>query len=460
MPLRPPAPITAPGPRGGVMLRSIATIRRDPMRFLAAMRDEYGAVLQFPIPQPPTYLVSDVDAVRRVLVGNARAYGKRTPQYSTLSLVTGEGLLTADTESWRVQRPLVQPAFHRAGLDLVADHVRGGVDRLLARWTRYDGVVVDVDAAMMRTALEVVGSSLFSSDLSEDAAQLADATLAALDVVVKKARTPLPAPMWVPTPTNIVLRRAVGRLDAAVDAMLRDRAAHPLPDGAAPRDLLDLLLAAHRDDGTTLSRRQVRDQVVTFVVAGHETVASALTWAWQLLATAPAVHARVLAEVDAVLGGRSATFDDLPSLPWTAAVFDEVLRLYPPAWLITRRALADDELAGVAVPAGALVIISPWIVHRDPGAWPEPERFAPSRFLDADGSRRRDVPATPAYLPFGAGPRLCIGRDMALLEGVLVLASLVAHVDLEPVGPAPRAVPLVTIRPAGGLPMRVRVRRP
>jgi cytochrome P450 len=458
MPLRPPAPITAPGPRGGVMLRSIGAIRRDPLRFLAAMRDEYGPVLQFPIPQPPTYLVSDVDAVRRVLVGNARAYGKRTPQYSTLSLVTGEGLLTADTEPWRVQRPLVQPAFHRAGLDLVADHVRDAVDRLLVRWTTYDGVVVDVDAAMMHTALEVVGSSLFSSDLSADAAQLADATLDALDVVVKKARTPLPAPLSVPTPTNVVLRRAIARLDATVDTMLRDRAAHPLPEGAPPRDLLDLLLAAHGDDGSTLSRRQVRDQVVTFVVAGHETVASALTWAWQLLATNPDVLARVRGEVDSVLAGRSATFDDLPALHWTAAVFDEVLRLYPPAWLITRRSLEADELAGVEVPAGALVIVSPWIVHRDPAAWPDPDRFDPGRFLDADGARRRDVSAIPAYLPFGAGPRLCIGRDMALLEGVLVLASLVAHVDLEPVGPAPRAVPLVTIRPAGGLPMRVRVR--
>ena len=459
MPLRRPAPMTAPGPAGGVMLRSIGAIRRDPLAFLAAMRAEHGPVLQFPIPQPPTYLVSDVEAVRRVLVTNARAYGKRTPQYSTLALVTGEGLLTADTEPWRVQRPLVQPAFHRAGLDLVADHVRGAVDRLLTRWTSYDRAVVDVDAAMMRTALEVVGASLFSSDLSDDAEQLADATVAALDVVVKKARTPLPVPMSVPTPTNVVLRRAVGRLDATVDAMLSARAAHPLPEGAPPRDLLDLLLASHGDDGVALSPQQVRDQVVTFVVAGHETVASALTWAWQLLATHPDVLERVRAEVDAVLGSRSATFADVPHLPWTAAVFDEVLRLYPPAWLVTRRSLVADELAGIAVPADALVIISPWIVHRDPQAWPDPDRFDPSRFLDDAGSRRRDVAAMPAYLPFGAGPRLCIGRDMALLEGVLVLASLVARVDLEPVGPAPRAVPLVTIRPAGGLPMRVRVRR-
>jgi cytochrome P450 len=459
VPLPRPAPITAPGPPGAVMLRSFGAIRRDPLAFLAAMRAEYGDLLQFPVPRPPTYLVSDPEAVRRVLVTNARAYGKRTLQYSTLSLVTGEGLLTADTDVWRPQRALVQPAFHRAGLDLVAGHVAVAVDRLLARWSESDGTVVDVDAAMMHLALEVVGASLFGSDLSGDAERLADATLEALDVVVRKSRTPLPVPMSVPTPTNLVLRRSVSKLDSAVDAMLADRATRPLAPGAPPRDMLDLLLAAHGDDGSFLSRRQVRDQVVTFIVAGHETVASALTWAWHLLASHPEVASRMRAEVASACRRPRPGFDDLVRLPFTAAVLDEVLRLYPPAWLVTRRANAADTLAGVEVPTGALVIISPWLVHHDPHVWPDPERFAPERFLDVDGARRRDVAALPAYLPFGAGPRMCIGRDMALLEGALVLASLVAEVDLEPVGEPPRAVPLVTIRPASGLPMRVRLRR-
>jgi cytochrome P450 len=389
-------------------------------------------------------------------VTNAKGYGKRTLQYTTLSLVTGEGLLTADTEAWRPQRRIVQPAFHRESLGLVAGHVRTAVDRLLQRWSERDGEVVDVDAAMMHLALEVVGSSLFGSDLSPDAERLADATLAALDVVVRKARSPLPVPVAVPTPTNVVLRRAVGRLDAAVEAMLADRATRPLAEGEPPRDLLDLLLTARDDEGARLSRAQVRDQVVTFIVAGHETVASALTWAWHLLATNPEAWGRLRTEADAAAPvGTSA---DLARLPWTAAVLDETLRLYPPAWLVTRRSLAPDVLGGVPVPADALVIMSPWLVHRHPAAWSDPERFDPSRFLDAEGHRRRDLVASPAYLPFGAGPRLCIGRDMALLEGVLVLAALAARVDLEEVGPAPRAVPLVTIRPADGLPMRVRLR--
>jgi cytochrome P450 len=440
------------------MLRAIGPIRRDPLRFLADMRAAYGDVLQFPIPDPPTYLVTDPDAVRRVLVTNARSYGKRTLQYTTLSLVTGEGLLTADTEAWRPQRRLVQPAFHHGTLELVADHVRTATDKLVGEWGERDGAIVDVDEAMMHLALEVVGNALFGSDLSGDADRLAQATLDALDIVVKKARTPLAIPLRVPTPTNLALRRAVSQLDSAVEAMLVDRAAHPLA-GGEPRDMLDLLLLAHDDDGSILSRRQVRDQVVTFIVAGHETVASALTWAWHLLAENPDAAERLRAEADAVCPGGSPRFADLPRLPYAAAVMDEVLRLYPPAWLVTRRAREADVLAGVEVPENALVILSPWLVHRHESAWPEPERFDPARFLDAQGGRRRDIATDAAYLPFGAGPRLCIGRDMALLEGTLVLAGMISRVELRSVAPGPRALPLVTIRPEGGLGMRVRRRQ-
>jgi len=264
-------------------------------------------------------------------------------------------------------------------------------------------------------------------------------------------------PLSVPTPSNIVLRRAVRHLDDAVDAMLAERASRPLPEGAAARDMLDLLLLTRDDDGRTLSAREVRDQVVTFIVAGHETVASALTWAWDLLATHPEAADRLRAEADA-LGG-APTFDDLPRLPYAAAVMDETLRLYPPAWVITRRALEDDVLGGVPVAADALVIVSPWLVHRHEAEWDRPEEFDPARFLTSAGERRRDVAAAAAYIPFGAGPRLCIGRDMALLEGTLVLASLARAVDFHAVQESPRPVPLVTVRPDGGLPLRVRLRR-
>lgn len=449
-------PATAPGPAGPEMAAAFLAIRRDPLRYLERVWRAYGDVVQFPVPRPPSYLVVDPGAVRRVLVSNARSYGKRTLQYSALSLVTGEGLLTADTEAWRRQRRLVQPAFHHETLTEVGRHVGTAAGRLLDDWDRRpEGAEVDVDAAMMHTALEVVGRALFGTDLSGDAERLVTATLSSLDVVVARARVPLTPPSWVPTPGNRVLRRSVHALDTAVVAMvgerLRARRAGARPAG----DMLDLLLDARDDAGEGLTTDEVRDQIVTFVVAGHETVASALTWAWWLLAAHPAAAAALQDEADAVLGGRPATAADLGSLPYARAVFDEALRLYPPAWLITRDARDGDVLGGREIPAGALVILSPWLVHRHPAAWPAAEEFRPERFLpggDADRS---------AFLPFGAGPRLCIGRDFAYVEGVLLLASIAARYSLDAApGQRPQhAEPLVTVRPAHGLRLRLRRRR-
>ena len=439
------------------MVRAIGEIRRDPLSFLNRMQAKFGDVVQFPIPDPPTYLVSDPEAARRVLVGNARAYGKRTIQYTTLSLVTGEGLLTADTDLWRGQRRRLQPAFHHSTLELIADHVRTSTDRMLDGWAKSNSSIVDIDAAMMHLALEVVGKSLFGADLSGDASRLARATVEALDIVVKKARSPLSLPLRVPTPANVSLRKAIANLDSAVDAMLAERATRRLAEGEPPRDMLDLLLAA-ADDGQTMSRDEIRNQIITFIVAGHETVASALTWAWQLLVMHPSTLQRLRDEAAPVVNEGGPYFADLARLPYTAAVVDEVLRLYPPAWLITRRSHEDDELAGIAVGAESLVIVSPWLVQRHPSIWDRPNQFIPERFLDSDGQRRRDLINGPGYIPFGAGPRLCIGRDMALVEAVLVLAAVATRIELTPVGPTPVAMPLVTIRPQGGLPMSVRVR--
>lgn len=446
-------PATAPGPSGPQMLTAFGAIRRDPLQFLAAMQTRYGDVVQFPIPQPPTYLVADAEAARHVLAGNARNYGKRTLQYSALSLVTGEGLLVADTPAWRRQRPLVQPAFHRDSIDRIGEHVAVAVDRLLAEWGALParGAVVDVDEAMMRVTLEIVGASLFGTDLSGDADRLARATLRALDVVVARARVPVTPPSWVPTPANRRLSSAVRELDDAVASMIARR------DGSGgSADMLDLLLTAH-DGDDALSAREVRDQVITFVVAGHETVASALSWAWWLLARDRAAQERLQAEADEVLGGRLPTTADAVRLPYARAVFDEAMRLYPPAWLVTRRSLGPDVLAGREVPGDALIILSPYLVHRDPRVWERPGQFDPERFL---GARARGGAASAGFWPFGAGPRLCIGREFAYLEAVLLLAAIAGRVRVseQPGIPEPHAEPLVTIRPVGlhgGLPLRV-----
>jgi cytochrome P450 len=431
------------------MLGSFGAIRKNPLAYLDSVWRSYGDVVQFPVPKPPSYLVNDPEGVRSVLVANARNYGKATIQYSALSLVTGEGLLSADTPEWKRQRPMVQPAFHRETLTSIVAHVTTAAERIVDDWSSLPaGAVVDIDAAIMNAALEIVGHALFGSDLSADADALTTATLDALDVVIARARVPITPPAWVPTPGNRKLSSSVAALDGAVRSMLDSRGMREVP-----QDMLDLLIAARDEQGTALTETEIRDQVVTFIVAGHETVASALTWTFALLAENPEVMRALQAEADAVLGGNAAQFADYQRLPYARAVIDETLRLYPPAWLITRNSLGDDQLGGYEVPNGSLVIMSPWLLHRHPEVWANPDRFDPQRFIDGAVDRS-------AFIPFGAGPRQCIGRDFAYVEAVLLLSSLVAHFDLEyPAGrQRPPAVPLVTMRPLGGLHLRIRAR--
>ncbi|SDQ07262.1 cytochrome P450 [Quadrisphaera sp. DSM 44207] len=441
------------------MLRDLLAIRRDPLAYLARTAARHGDLVAFPLPRTPVLLVNTVAGARRVLVENAGAWSKRTVQYGALSLVTGSGLLTSDGTAWRSARRAVQPAFHPAGLGAVAEQSVAAAERMRTRWSAAggdgggDGGVVDVDAAALQATLEVVGRTLFGSDVADDGERVVSAVLQALDVVIARARTPLPVPQRAPTRANRRLARARRVLDEVVERVVSRRRAAGV--AAGDTDLLALLLRAV--DAGALPPQAVRAELVTMVIAGHETVASALTWTLHQLAQHPEAQARLHAELDAVLGGRAPTWEDLPSLRWTRAVVDEALRLQPPAWVVTRRAEADDVVDGVAVPAGALAIVSPWLLHRRADAFADPARFDPERFLEGSGA-----PAVPrgAYLPFGAGSRLCIGRDFALVETVLVLAALLRDRRVEPVGDRPPVVQaLVTLRPRGGLPLRLRTRR-
>jgi cytochrome P450 len=447
------------------MLRAMRRIGDDPLAFLAEQWRRHGDVVQFPIPSPPTYLISDPDDVRAVLVGRSRDVTKDTIQYRALSRVTGQGLLTSNNPVWREHRRVLQPAFHTDTLPAVAGHTARAAARLLDRLEVGDGGIVDIDAEVMTLALEVVGDSLFGHELGPVADRLAAATLTALGEVVSLARMPLRAPGWIPTPGNRRMARSLAELDAAVAAILAQRNTQGPSD---PHDMLDMLLAS------PLDRVAVRDEIVTFLVAGHETVASALTWALVQLGTHPDMADRVAAEADEVLSGTipeegagagpragAAPVVDLSVLARlrvARAVIDEAMRLHPPAWLITRSTTADMELGGSHVPAGSLVIISPWIVHRHPSAWDAPEEFRPDRFLPApaaSGARVGNPVTRTAYIPFGAGPRMCIGRDFAYAEAVLSLAMICRAVRLAPSGTPVRALPLVTIRPDRPALMRV-----
>lgn len=454
------------------MLRDIVAIFRDPLGYLGTVRAEFGPVVAFPTQPTRAWFVDDPDAVDRVLRTNAGNYTKKTVQYGALSLLTGNGLLTADNPQWLPRRRQVGPAFHRRTLERLVGCVGAAADGLDAEFaSRVPGAGgtgatptrVDVDGPLMRATLDVVSRGLFSADLGRrdvtadlgrrDENDIAGAVLDGLEEVMRRATRPLHAPRSWPTPGNRRLTRSLATLDAAVDAVVTSRAGAPTP---ADPDVLDLLLATLGDDP-----RAIRDEAVTLVVAGHETVASAMEWAAHLLATHPEVQDRTAEEAARVLGDRDQplTLADVARLPLARAVLDETLRLYPPAWVVTRRATADDELAGHRLPAGTLVIVSPWVRHRDPAAWDEPPAFDPGRFLDHNRDPDTDArPTRPtgAYLPFGIGPRLCVGRDFALLEATLLLARLTLRWRLAPV-PGHRVLPnpRVTVRPRGGLPLLV-----
>ncbi len=434
------------------MLTEMRSIFANPVDYLLRVWREYGDVVQFPIPRPPTYLINSAEGVRRVLVANNANYGKSTIQYRSLSMVTGEGLLTADTAAWKRQRPLIQFAFRHDTLPGLVPHVNAAGDKLVAHWSATSpGTVVDVDQAMMEAALEVVGHALFGTDLSSEAERLTAATLEALDVVIARSRVPVSPPAWLPTPSNRRLARSVRDLDGAVRGILAGRDDSQSDQGQL--DMVGILLTARDDKGQALTSAEIRNQIVTFIVAGHETVASALTWAWALLAAHPEVQRRLQEESDAVLGGRLPGYEDYQRLPYTRAVIDETLRLYPPAWLITRKALERDVIDGHILPAGALVIMSPSLLHRHPDLWDDPERFNPDRFISGKIDRR-------AFIPFGAGPRMCIGRDFAYVESVLLLARLAGAVSVAypPGRGLPTPNPMVTVRPTGGLPLVVTAR--
>lgn len=422
------------------MLRAMRRISSDPLAFLAEQWHDHGDVVQFPIPSPPTYLICHPEDTRTVLVGQSRHVTKETIQYRALSQVTGHGLLTSDNPLWREHRRVVQPAFHPDTLPAVAEHTTDAADRLVQRLTAVgEHGLVDIDAEVMALALEVVGESLFGHELGPVADRLGAATLTALGEVVAMASMPLRAPRFIPTPGNRRMASSLAELDAAVAAIRAHRRTQGPGD---PPDLLDLLEASE------LGARQIRDEIVTFLVAGHETVASALTWALILLGQHPQVGDRVAEEAAAVLGRRTSGPVDMATLGQlrvARAVVDEAMRLHPPAWLITRTTTADMELGGAQVPAGSLVILSPWIVHRHESAWIAPEQFRPDRFLTEVSAPRMAL--RTCFIPFGAGPRMCIGRDFAYAEAVLALATICRAVRLSPSGPPVRALPLVTIRP-------------
>lgn len=449
----------APGPAGTVLAGSLRAMRRDELGMLVDAANRYGDVVRLELgprlAHLPAFLIRRPEHVHHVLLEARDSYPKSF-DYRFLARSLGQGLVTSEGRLWARQRRLIQPAFRHS-------HVVGFTDAMIEasletarRWEELSarGTPVDVASEMMRLALDVVGRTLFSSDLAGAVDEISPAVgLLVRDVVERMASVAglvtLSVPV-LPTPANRRVGRALGTLDAVVARLIAGRRA--LPEERRPADLLSALLAA-RDEttGEAMDDLQVRDEVMTFLLAGHETTANALAWTWYLLSTHPLAARRLRDELRSTLAGRELAADDIEKLTYTSAVVHESMRLYPPVAAIGREAAEDDEIGGFPIPARSTVLISAWVSHRNPEFWPAPEGFDPERFLPG-------APEHPrlAYLPFGAGPRQCIGAAFAQQEAMVALGVLVPRFAPALV-PGQRVEPQlgVTLRPRYGLPMTI-----
>jgi cytochrome P450 len=425
---------------------------RDPLGLCIETARALGDMAMFRFGPVRWYLVNDAEGARHVLQKNHAGYVK-SQSYRSMELVVGRGLLTNEGASWHRQRKLAQPAFHRDVIGGFVEAMARATEAMLARWgERAPDASFDVHAEMMRLALRIVGLTLFGADVDDADAAIGDALGVALEHTTRRAEAVVKLPTWLPTPSNLRFRRALARLDGMVYGILEERRRR----GDLGRDLLGMLMAAV-DESTPegMSERQLRDEVMTLVLAGHETTANALAFTVRLLCLHPEIFARLRAEVDAVLGGRAPRGEDLAKLALTERVVLEALRLYPPAWCFERQALADDVVCGYRVRRGGIVGIVPYALHRYEKYWPDPEAFDPDRFLPERSEGRPRY----AYLPFAEGPRACIGRGFALTEAKVVLALVAQRFELALADDRPlRLLPGITLRPAGGIHVRARRR--
>jgi len=421
-------------------------------RFFADAARAFPGLAHLKVAGEHVYLVNRPDLVWALLVTNGRFTMKGRALQRAKDLL-GDGLLTSEGELWRRQRRLVQPAFHR-------DRIRGYAQQMVATTLEHEagwaeGAEVDLAQDMSALTLRIVGRTLFGVDLRHDSRHVGPALTEVLEGFQRRMVPGADLLLRLPTRSNRRLADAGRRLDDVVQRLIDDHRGR-----GDTGDVLSMLLATD-DDDATMSDQQVRDETMTLVLAGHETTAMALTWAWYLLATHPATARALRRELADVLADRPPTFDDLARLPLTTAVFAETMRLYPPAWIVGRRVTSDITLDGWPVPAGSLAVASQWVQHRDPRWWSSPLAFRPDRWLLPDGRFDERAPDVPrgAWFPFGLGQRVCIGEPFAWAEGPLVLATLAPRWAPEHLpGHAVDVLPAVTLRPREGMPMRLRRR--
>ena len=435
------------------LLGHLGAFRKHPLEMLTTWWRRYGDALRFRLGQKALYLFSHPDLAEEVLVKQSDRFVKvYDPQRPTgLALVLGNGLVTSSGEVWKRHRRIIQPIFHRSRMAAMVDRMAQVGEQRMAAWKDHEGGTIDIAAEMMQLALEVISQTMFSTSMTQHIDRISHALQVSIKHAFDSFSNPLFLPLWVPTARNREFHSVMQFLDGLMYGLLAERR----HSGWRHDDLLNLLLQARDEEtGEGLSDPELRDEALTIFAAGHETTANALAWTWYLLATHPEARTRFHEEIDRVLRGRTPNADDLPQLPYTRALFDESLRLYPPVPAVQRKAATRMTVGGLSLPEGAFVLVGTYNLHRHPYFWPNSEQFQPERWLNGERPSSRY-----AYMPFGAGPRTCVGLHFASVEGPLLLALIGRHYDLKLAQDSVEPHLMVTLRPKGGIRMTIEPRR-
>lgn len=435
-----------PGPTGLSSARAIQHIRRSPLNAMHDLVQTYGDIVHVGLGPYHIYLLNHPDYLHEMLVRQTSIMRKPRTLSRPIAEFLGNGLLVSEGAYWLQQRRQIQPAFYPKRVTDYAQTITGCIVEEIATWQ--DNCIYDVDHEFMKMTLRMVTRALFDTEIAGEIDDVAEAVKTLQHISYQQGQAAIPVPAWVPLPAHLTKRRAIKLLDKLVMKIVREGQAA----SNGETDLLSTLLAGVDDTGTPLTEQQVRDEVMTVLLAGHESTANAITWMCWLLAQHPAVVDQLRAELNRVLCGRLPTHDDLKDLPYNAMVVKEALRLYPPAWALPRETTEDTEIGGYPIHRGSLLLGVPFLIQRDSRYYDQPESFMPERFAN---NAERHLPQH-VYLPFGGGPRYCVGSTFALLAMQLTLATVYQRYDLQLTADHPVVFdPLLTLRPRYGVHMRV-----
>ncbi len=444
--------LTPPNRPGTIFLGNLKEFRERNIHLFIDAAKEQGDVVRLRFGPNTMYLISHPDGVQHILQANNRNYGRTTYANNLIKRITGLNLFTSEGDYWLRQRRLMQPAFHRKRLETFNNVMVNSTQRLLDRWRPAisTGKPLDMHVEMTHLTMDVVGQALFSVDLTDESSVLGKAFRISTEYLNDSFREPFTLPLSFPTTKNKTVNWAIRTVQEIIQYMVDERR----KTGEQKDDLLAMLMEARDEEtGEFMSDEQLRQETAIVIGAGQETTSNLLTWTFHILSEHPDIEERMIAEIDSTLQGRTPSMDDLHNLPYLRMLIDEVLRYFPPAWAIAaRNTLEDDEILGFHIPKNSTVFVVPFILHRDPRFWQDPERILPDRFCEEHTAERHKY----AYLPFGAGPRKCIGNTFALIESQLILATLYQKVRLV-TAPGKNVVPdpAFTLRVKDGLPMTV-----